>query len=572
MAMAEPFQGLCVTDAREMASGYRPPNRCRAFSRTLFIFALSYVSAACHGKDSASIRDASTERPDRVLRVPVYLDGSSEASVERSDEVWADGVYPDENRLCPNTSELLIEAPAEPTVDIAFPVLVRSRDGSPLNKSITLFVDHQPRVALTLYRGRGSATIAINRPGRAVLEAIADGYQGCKNLAITPHSPRYVSGELDQNAVYWSADSDIVITGATTIPADVSVIVQAGARVLLAPNVNLEVKGSLVVQGTEERPVLFAPLHSQPWGGIRFIAGAHGEIHHALFTGGGGDTSHPFGHSASQPVLYTENSELVVNGGGVIDNPGKAFGSQDARVSLDGLVISRCDTGGEHVRSEVVLEHSHVLEIPDSDGKIDDDDNDGIYLSGVREVNGEIGISKICDNVFAIGEDDAIDHNGAQVEVERNWIEQFVHEGVAASNQNRIVIRDTVIRGCGQAIEAGYGAPDVVVENCILMENGVGLRFGDSYDWEANGMLTVTRTVVANSSQHNVWNYSNYLSGPKPGGIEIACSIVDSVDWNGRNYNIAGIPNWDNNGCVVFGDLRLDAECGEVPIGPRTCR
>jgi hypothetical protein len=42
----------------------------------------------------------------------------------------------------------------------------------------------------------------------------------------------------------------------------------------------------------------------------------------------------------------------------------QAVGSSDAIVTLRGVLISRVDTGGEHRRSAVTMQRSHVVEIP----------------------------------------------------------------------------------------------------------------------------------------------------------------------------------------------------------------
>jgi len=194
--------------------------------------------------------------------------------------------------------------------------------------------------------------------------------------------------------------------------------------------------------------------------------------------------------------------------------------------------VARCDTGGELEDTALVADRLHVSEIPDADGVLDDDDNDGIYLREARLVAGEAVESVLRDCVFAVGEDDGIDHNEALVRVERAWIEGFAHEGVAASSGRRITVVDSVVRACEQGIEAGYGAPEVVVERCTVTDNGAGLRFGDSYDWADEGSLSVTASVIAGNGV-DVRNFARGLGAPVPGAIAIACSVVGDVAWVG---------------------------------------
>jgi hypothetical protein len=373
--------------------------------------------------------------------------------------------------------------------------------------------------------------------------------------------------------VLWTARQDALVNGDVLVPSGTTLTIEAGTRVLLGPNASLQVDGELRVHGTAEAPVLFTRAGYEPWGGIVLREGASAELTHAWLTAGGGDRSRTFGHSDSQAVIYLERASLDMHGGGLADNPGKALGSRGARVRLDGVLVTRCDTGGELRTTDLRVDRGHVLEMPDGDGDADDDDNDGIYVSKPpRDEDGEPIESVIRDTVFAVGEDDAIDHNGGQLRLERVWIQDFRHEGVAASDTNRVVIVDSVVRGCDNGIEAGYGSPTVIVEHTMLTDNDVGLKFGDSYDRAETGTLSVHHSISIDNHDANVRNHVLALGGPREGAVQITCSMVDTPEHDGHGENLAERPvgAWALEGCTRV-QPPLGEACDGLPLGPRTC-
>ncbi|MCA9582704.1 MAG: hypothetical protein KC416_12975, partial [Myxococcales bacterium] len=269
----------------------------------------------------------------------------------------------------------------------------------------------------------------------------------------------------------------------------------------------------------------------------------------------------------SAPVFRVDRGELAMTGGAVLDNPGKAFGTEGAVISLRGTLISRCDSGGEFKHTRLTMEETHTLEMPDADGVANDDDNDGVYLSNAYGPDGKEEYSILRNVVFAVGEDDAIDHNGGLVRVDGAWIRGFLHEGVAASNSRRIEIRDAIISKCEQGLEAGYGSPTVIAERVYVVDNNVGLRIGDSYDRLVSGTLTVRDSVIARNGE-NLRNYSNRDQGPIAGALTVSCSWVGDPagPTEGTCNRLEQAPT---NTCPSPSDEGSGCECG-LPA-PRTC-
>jgi hypothetical protein len=417
---------------------------------------------------------------------------------------------------------------------------------------------------LKLYRGQGSGVLPGVTAGDHDLVLLQDDRALSHTVEVLNIERSTHSGLVSEQN--WASDVIHHVTGDLAI--DGALRIAPSTAIVIAPGANIEVSGAITAQGTEEYPIVFTASSEAPWGGIRLIGHETSEMSHVFLTHGGGDTSKSFGHSDSQPLIRLKAGRLIMNSGAIMDSPGKAFGCTTARLELEDVLVARVDTGGELDRCALELHGGHISEIPDGDGLAEDDDNDGIYLLGVYLDGNEMPVrSVIADSFFFMGEDDGIDHNDAFVRVERTWIEGFAHEGIAASVGNSISIVDSVIRGCDQGVEAGYGAPSVEVDHCLITGNGTGIRFGDSYDWETDGTLTVSHTVSVNN-ETNVRNFLNGTGAPHPSGLNIACSMVDDPDWDELANNVPGVPVI-TQGCAEADLMSLPCD-GKVP-GPGAC-
>jgi hypothetical protein len=150
------------------------------------------------------------------------------------------------------------------------------------------------------------------------------------------------------------------------------------------------------------------------------------------------------------------------------------------------------------------------------------------------------------------GKDDGIDHNGANLLIRGCRIEGFDNEGIAASNSNNISVYNTLVKNCEQGIEAGYGNPTVSVDHCTLINNEIGLRFGDSYNWGCEGQIYTTNSVLFGNGD-NILNYDLLLQAAVPGAIEISYSMTNDSDYNESPNCISGIPVFDENYYLLAG-------------------
>lgn len=369
-----------------------------------------------------------------------------------------------------------------------------------------------------------------------------------QKIKVGDLTTRSVGGDLTSaEDLNWDSLEVIVVTRSIKVPTGSELRIAPGVLVLVNTGANIEIDGRLLIAGGVRLPVVF--MCSDPagfWGGI-YLDGGIAEIDNCLLTDGGGDDSRAFGHSNSQPVIGGRNSEIYARGMAVVDNRGKAFGFERSEISLSECLIQRCDTGGEFAACKVVVDDCWFLDMPSDDDIPADDDNDGIYLNGVRNAD----TSFIRDSYFVTGKDDAIDHNGALAVINNCIIEDFDNEGVAASSSQYVRIENCFITNCEQGVEAGYGAPFVEINHCTIYRCETGIRFGDWYNWGCYGHIVVTNSLSIENSLFNVRNFDVLTNSPVAGAIGITFSIVNDSTFDSGKGCLVGTPRIDEFGVLL---------------------
>ncbi len=366
-----------------------------------------------------------------------------------------------------------------------------------------------------------------------------DNLMYSQNVQVSKLAKRVLSGELSsEHDLTWDSSEVIEVTRSISVPAGRELRIKSGVIVFVQAGVNIEIMGSIVIEGRRRQPVVF--LSEDPlgaWGGI-YLDGGSADITDCLITEGGGDDSRVFGHSQSQPVIGGKNALLTARRLAVVNNKGKAFGFENSEITLEKSLIQRCDTGGEFAGCKVTIDGCWFLEMPIDDAIAVDGDNDALYMRGANGVD----TSFIRNSYFVKGKDDAIDHNGALLVVSNCLIDGFDNEGLAGSSELYVRIENCYIMNCEQGIEAGYGAPFVDVNHCTIRHCDTGLRFGDWYNWGCNGKLTARNTISIDNRLHNVFNFDVLSDGEIPGAIEISYSLVNDPAYNSGIGCITGTP------------------------------
>ncbi len=471
----------------------------------------------------------------------------------------------------PFISNYEIVIPSRISVNQPVPIVVYAKDQNPrLSIWETFYLSSTDGSIspdeIVLKRGRGSITVNIIgtddfnielRNGSGVLHETAS-----VQIESTPQYTE-MSGNLNGDDLFWDSTSVIRLVSDTYVPAGTVLSVGPGTRIESGYHVRLIAEGEINCQGTKNEPVLFTSiLPEEPWGEIDHYGA--GDYTYTFFIYGGGDETQAFGHSNSQPVVRGRYTDIQLDHAYFLDNPGKALGMKQCILNMNSCLISRCDTGGELKYTQSDIEDCYFIDIPDGDGIEEDDDNDGLYVFDIAN-SGEPNTLYNC--VFVTGEDDGIDHNQSNLVVDGCIIEKFFHEGIAASADNSVEVYNTLIIGCEQGIEAGYGEPQVIVDHCTLIGNEIGIRFGDSYDWGCNGTMNITNTISVGSLEHNVWNYDNLIGGPREGAVTTSYSIVNELQYNAGEGCLTGDPVFTNDFLLEQESIGINGGSDGLDIG-----
>ena len=462
-----------------------------------------------------------------------------------------------------NAQQIEALAPSTFIPNKQFPVVLEARVNGQLDR-----LHSEELTSATQGTAAGSALFKIKK-GRAMatLQAASN-----PNLSVS-NSAFAISVEENENAhqvhsgslsglTIWASGTVHHITSEIQFGANDSLIIESGCWVLLDSAVNMVVSGFLKVEGNSQSPVVFCSNSADySWGGISINQGK-GEFSYCLFTAGGGDESLAFGHSGSQAVLKTVDGIIEADHCFVFDCAGKGIGGQGGSLSFSRGGISRCDMGGEFSGGKLTITDSHIIDIPNDDGIFVDDDNDGLYLSGSNPA----GPSVIDSCIFMFGKDDAIDHNGAVVQVRNSWVENFEHEGIAASNQNSITVFNSVFKNCEQGIEAGYGSPTVTVDHCVIVDCDNGLRFGDWYNWGCTGQLTCTNSITWNNTD-NVHNFDVLTNGPVSGALDVTYSLTNDAEYDSNLGCLAGQPVFTDSYQLTTGSAGIGLASDGLNMG-----
>ncbi len=375
--------------------------------------------------------------------------------------------------------------------------------------------------SIQIKRGVGSGFLGATNPAGSLLYGPSVG--GVQtNLTIniensTAWTP--VSGLLSGN-VSWPDNSRIYVTTNLSVAAGTTLTIGAGTIVRINPRVDITNMGTVLINGTADRPVVFMPnSRSQPWGGF-LMRTTTGEVTGTgvIFTGSGG-TANWFGASGNPSSHRTEQALFFCNGGQRINLTdaaamylaGQLGHSVNATttVNLTHFLMQRCTTGGEYTGANFTVNDSAFIECPDDSVNFVDGDNDGIYL-----VN---GTHYFTNCLVGWTKDDGIDSGGSgygPLTYQSCWFEATFHEGNSLSGYKNTLARDTVYFDCGQGIEDGYNAPTGKVDHCLFAACQIGVRHGDNYPSIGNydGYMTVTNCIVL-YSHHDLFGYNWHTGG-----------------------------------------------------------
>ncbi|MBP7949282.1 MAG: right-handed parallel beta-helix repeat-containing protein [Verrucomicrobiales bacterium] len=427
-----------------------------------------------------------------------------------------------------NAATALFVMPQRIPQGVALPVIVRLTDGggqiAKVNGTALTYEPNGASLAHRLYRGAGFGLFPAFTTGGAKSLVVGFNSAGAKETRSVQcvASPAWttLSGTVS-SATLVPANSFLHINGNLTVNAGASLTIGEGTLVRLAAGVDIEVAGTMVVNGTTANPVYFYPAaEGAKWGGI-WVRDASGDLDMTgtILTGACEDSNwlseapHDFGgHHVNQPVVtfsgLPSTTTVTLTDCYLINNqPGQSFHGDDSNITLTRCLTQRTVSGGQIDGGRVRVVESHFVECGVDNGLFEDDDNDGLYMTR--------GTNEILRSVFSNCKDDGLDAGsgaGGTILIDGCWIDACWHEAMAWScdgNPSRIVtVNNTVSINSGQGVEAGFGGssqgPQVTATGCLFMENATGARFGDNYDWDYPGWLTVRNSTLIGNFR-DVW-------------------------------------------------------------------
>jgi hypothetical protein len=418
----------------------------------------------------------------------------------------------------PSASPELEGAVLEIVVPSAFPAgleipvvaLVETPAGKRVGVNGFVTADAIPESSIQIFRGVGSGFLPPQSAGQISYAASLSSLSAPAETITVEGSPTWTpaSGNLP-GSVDWGQDARVSIGADLTVPAGAVLTIGAGSIIRLAAGVEIHVNGSLVVNGTRARPVVFTPAtRTAPWGGIRLrTAASRADITGAILTGSGSDPDW-FDNTPDSGSSHRDEEPLIYLGGGaranltdsyLVHNQGQGGHGEGSFLTMTRCVIQRAITSGQYNGGSVTLNGCALIEFPAWDAPFEDNDNDGLYLTG--------GAHSITDTLIGWTGDDGIDAgsgSGGSVQVRGCWFESSYHESMAWSEDRLPTVSDTVAMNSGQGLECGFGSPDVVATRILSTANLSGVRFGDNYDWDYEGSLNVTESLVL-YNYRDVW-------------------------------------------------------------------
>jgi hypothetical protein len=379
--------------------------------------------------------------------------------------------------------------------------------------------------SIQVRRGVGSGFLSANHAaGPLTYAAQLQGLQTNKTINLESNTAwTIVSGVLNGN-VAWPDNARIYVITNLTVAAGATLTIGAGTIVRVNYRTDITNNGSILINGTVERPVVFMPnSRTEPWGGfILRTASSQLTGTGAIFTGSGGDPcwfdsqfcdrpGQPGSHRSEQALFFCSSTPSI----SLTDSAAMYLAGQLGHAVNGGtfrfnrFLMQRCTTGGEYTGANFTVNDSAFIECPDDSADFVDGDNDALYF-----VSGNYNFT---NTLVGWTKDDGIDSGGSgygPLNYQSCWFEATFHEGNSLSGYKNTLARDTVYLDCGQGIEDGYNAPTGRVDHCLFVANKVGVRHGDNYDNNGNydGRITATNCLILNNHR-DVFGYNWHLNG-----------------------------------------------------------
>lgn len=389
-------------------------------------------------------------------------------------------------------------------------------------------------------RGVGSTWLSS---GQAKESLVIDHRTFPIQTAILEGAPTSLSGVISSSMLIPSG-SYVRITSDLTIPAGINLTFEEGSFVSIDPAVNIYNEGGLYFLGSEESPITVSCSDPNSyWGGVIGTgAGNSIEATHTIFGRSGyhSGAGYDWGHAHRQALFYSVNGSIFLKHAYMIDHVGQICYTESATLNMEFCLVQRAKTGGQQNFSKVSVSHSVFTDFPDDSNVYRDNDNDALYLIAC--------FANISSSVFMYAKDDGLDSGGGgtdgMVRVSDTRFEANFHEGAALSggtmNGKEQHFSSCIFVDCGQGLELGFSSygHQVFADSCRFLRNGVGIRFGDCYDFGNKGYLSVSNSESLENEYADVWN-------------------MDRLHWSADTSHMSFDNVWVTKGNPIYPQLKI---------------
>jgi len=328
---------------------------------------------------------------------------------------------------------------------------------------------------------------------------------------------------LREQSPYY-ASKDIIIHPHRTMT------IEEGVELFLTEKANILVYGSLIVEGTEESPVLFAPNKNVlAWGALCFLDAT--DSSHISYLKLNGATRGP-DFTRDKAAISGFNSNFSLTNVAVEDSDLPVY-IQYGNVAIKGCSL-RSGMAGDLINVRAAA--SVLVEDCDLRGN-DNYDSDAIDLDNLS--GGIIRGNRIY-NFYGFNSD-AIDlgEGTKDVLIEDNIIYNIADKGVSIGGGSTAKIYRNVIANCGQ----GAGIKDYgsygYFEHNTFYANDYGIASFVKNIGSGGGKADIVNCIIADSRIGSV--YTDQLSTGK-----LSFSLINSDDPGGL-FNVIGEPFFTNN-------------------------
>jgi len=319
-----------------------------------------------------------------------------------------------------------------------------------------------------------------------------------------------LSGNITENIVI-PANSFVKITDNLNIQAGASLTVGEGTLIIIDEAVDINHSAPITFNGTKNNPVFITCSDENKfWGGF-ITSSSNGKVEatYTIFCQSGyhNTSNYIWGHAQRQALFYTDNSTLKMVNCYMLDHIGQIFYPQNSTLTLNNILIQRVKTSGQINTSTITIDNSIFTDFPDDSRIFRDDDNDALYIHASD--------ATISNSIFMFAKDDGLDSGGGlggTILLTNCRFESCFHEGAALSSDNSVVKNHTFVNcyftNCGQGLELGFSSPNhtIISDNCTFYRNGIGVRYGDNYDWSnINGRMFIKNSSCIENNK-DVWN------------------------------------------------------------------